>query len=326
MTRRRLSYGSFFHSIFLFAFSLYVGCRTYTFCEPAYLNNRKEIKMAKIIKEITLDVVRDNAGCTVSAKQNDANSRFIRVKITADRKPIKVDKTATVMINAMRPDGQSGGFVGEVNDDGTVTAPLTEWMLMQSGAVKCDISVFDGAERLTTMPFFIAAEECLYNGEGIENDENYTVLISLMEEVQEIRAEEMRRAEAEASRVGAEEERVFSENQRASAETVRETNEASREIAEGLREVAETLREESEEDREASEIARKAAESERANAENERHGAEERRTVFIPSVSNDGVISWSNDKGLENPSPVDLLPAIISGVLNALPSAEGGAF
>ena len=45
-------------------------------------------------------------------------------------------------------------------------------------------------------------------------------------------------------------------------------------------------------------------------------------TTFIPSVSNTGVISWTNDGGKQNPSSVDLVSAVIS----ALPSAVGVSF
>ena len=44
--------------------------------------------------------------------------------------------------------------------------------------------------------------------------------------------------------------------------------------------------------------------------------------TFIPSVSTAGVISWTNDKGLPNPAPVDL----VSAVLTALPVAEGVSY
>lgn len=45
-------------------------------------------------------------------------------------------------------------------------------------------------------------------------------------------------------------------------------------------------------------------------------------TTFTPSVSSAGVISWTNDGGLENPASVDLVTAVI----NALPSAVGVSF
>jgi hypothetical protein len=44
--------------------------------------------------------------------------------------------------------------------------------------------------------------------------------------------------------------------------------------------------------------------------------------IFTPSVSNSGVISWSNNGELENPASVDLVAAVIA----ALPSAVGVNF
>lgn len=45
-------------------------------------------------------------------------------------------------------------------------------------------------------------------------------------------------------------------------------------------------------------------------------------TTFTPSVSSDGVISWTNDGGKQNPQSVDLVAAVIA----ALPSAVGVSF
>ena len=45
-------------------------------------------------------------------------------------------------------------------------------------------------------------------------------------------------------------------------------------------------------------------------------------TTFTPSVSNAGVISWTNDGNKTNPASVDLVAAVIS----ALPSASGRSF
>lgn len=69
------------------------------------------------------------------------------------------------------------------------------------------------------------------------------------------------------------------------------------------------------------EKARVAAENVRVAAENLRVEAENKRTTFIPSISDEGVLSWSNDKGLPNPAPVAL-----ADWLNTLPKAEGGLF
>lgn len=48
-------------------------------------------------------------------------------------------------------------------------------------------------------------------------------------------------------------------------------------------------------------------------------GAGNDGATFIPSVSANGVLSWTNDKGMANPSPIDLVNAVIA----ALPSYDG---
>ena len=35
-------------------------------------------------------------------------------------------------------------------------------------------------------------------------------------------------------------------------------------------------------------------------------GAGESGATFIPNVSEEGIISWTNDKGLENPEPMNI--------------------
>lgn len=85
---------------------------------------------------------------------------------------------------------------------------------------------------------------------------------------------------------------------------------------------AETAREEAEKSRNSAEETRQTNETTREANETSRVEAEKMRTTFIPSVSEDGVISWTNDKGLENPAPVSL----VESVINALPYAEGGSF
>lgn len=52
----------------------------------------------------------------------------------------------------------------------------------------------------------------------------------------------------------------------------------------------------------------------------EENGAGEAGATFTPSISAEGVISWGNDKGLENPEPVNIVLATIE----ALPKFKGG--
>lgn len=263
--------------------------------------------MAQITKEITLDVVRENICGTVSAKQNDVDSRFLKIRITADRASLDVGKNATVLINAIRPDGEKKAFLGEVNSDGSVTVPLTQWMLSLSGAVKCDISIIDEGKRLTTMPFYVNVDEVIYDGEGIAESEDADFLCSLISEVREIQNDEA--------------ERVSAETERAVSETAREVSESERVSSETAREEAEIARAEAERQREESELQRKET--------------EKTRTTFIPSITEDGYLSWTNDKDLENPQPVQIKPVktvdywteedkqeVIDEVMSSLNTAE----
>ena len=45
-------------------------------------------------------------------------------------------------------------------------------------------------------------------------------------------------------------------------------------------------------------------------------------TTFTPAVSENGILSWSNDKGKENPPPVDLAALVIK----ALPDGDAAAY
>ena len=45
-------------------------------------------------------------------------------------------------------------------------------------------------------------------------------------------------------------------------------------------------------------------------------GSGEDGATFIPNVSQDGVISWTNNKGLQNPSSINLVDAVLAALPN----------
>lgn len=145
--------------------------------------------MLQIIKEITVDVTKPNVFQAIVAKQYDMNTRFLKVTFADCGNKIDIPFTATsmVVINAERKDGQSKGFDGVINDDGTVTVPLHSWMLELDGSVICDISVIDTAaesnKKLTTTSFTLLVEKAAYGGDDITSDPQYDVLVQLIEEV-----------------------------------------------------------------------------------------------------------------------------------------------
>ena len=149
--------------------------------------------MGKIIKKISVDVATENRAYPVVAKQFDSNSRFLTVQLTNDGKELTVKNTSTVLINALREDGQAAAFAGSVNDDGTVTVPLTTWMLELDGNVQCDISVITQTDsetrRLTSTAFNVRVDAATYAGDHIKEDENYDVLVSLINDCSQLMGE-----------------------------------------------------------------------------------------------------------------------------------------
>ena len=188
--------------------------------------------MAKIVKSLSLDVSRQNRIQAVVAKQYDKDSRFLKIQLMDEGEPIIVDQSSVVTINASRADNASKAFAGEVNEDGTVTVPITYWMLELDDKVGCDVSVVDAQGRkLSSLNFTIEVEHSNYSGDDISEDENYDLLVTLLAEVAEAK-------DAEAKRVVAENARVTAETNRVNAETARDTAEKERAAAEQNRAAA----------------------------------------------------------------------------------------
>lgn len=143
--------------------------------------------MIEIIKELNVEVTKPNIFQALVAKQYDMNTRFLKVTLMdcGTRINIPATDTTKVIINAERKDGQSKGFDGVINDDGTVTVPLHSWMLELDGTVICDISVIDieadNNKKLTTTSFTLIVEKAAYGGDEVTNDPQYDVLVQLVE-------------------------------------------------------------------------------------------------------------------------------------------------
>lgn len=147
--------------------------------------------MAKIVKSLSLDVSLQNRIQAVLAKQYDKDSRFLKIRMTNEGEPVTIEQTSIVTINALRADNTSKAFSGEVNEDGTVTVPMTYWMLELDDKVSCDISVTDAQGRkLSTLNFTIEVEHANYAGDDISTDDKYDVLTQLIAEVSELKAQQ----------------------------------------------------------------------------------------------------------------------------------------
>lgn len=235
--------------------------------------------MATIIKEIEVDVSQLNRFAAIVAKQYDKQSRFLKVTLLDSGERIKVESASTAVINARREDEVAKTFEGTVNADGTVTVPLTYWMLQLDGTVKCDISIITANKTvLSTTLFELEVQEAAAPDDSeIEKDDDYGILIQLIADVQAIKDAEAKRVTAENGRVSAEKSRVSAENSRVNAETIRVNAEAARVKAEQARVSAENSRVDVESKRVTAEKGRVDAESKRVAAETARFQAETKR-------------------------------------------------
>lgn len=237
--------------------------------------------MATITREISVDVAQLNRFAAIVAKQYDKQSRFLKVTLLDSGERINVDSASTAVINARREDEAAKTFEGTVNSDGTVTVPLTYWMLQLDGTVKCDISIITATKTvLSTTLFELEVQEAAAPDDSeIEKDDDYGILIQLIADVQAIKDAEAKRVQAESGRVQAEQSRVSAESARVQAEKSRVNAETARVQAEQSRVQAENARVNVEKQRVTTENSRVDAESKRVTAENARAQAETKRAT-----------------------------------------------
>lgn len=144
--------------------------------------------MPSITREIMVDVAKKNLFQAIVAKQNDSNSRFLKITMANEGVPIEIPTTATAIINAERADGQSDAFICVINDDGTVTAPLTTWMLELDDMVSCSISVIGSDnDKLSTLSFMVEVQAAEYSDDDISQDENYDLLVTLISDCNDVK-------------------------------------------------------------------------------------------------------------------------------------------
>lgn len=135
--------------------------------------------MAKITKNINLDVSQLNVFNYIIAKQDDTASRFLRITLMDEGVKINIDPSSTVTLNAEKPDGKHTSNFGVVNEDGTVTVGLTNQTLAADGLVKCDVSVIDTEGRkLTSTLFSVQVEHAAVSEGTIVSSDEFGILDS----------------------------------------------------------------------------------------------------------------------------------------------------
>ena len=142
------------------------------------------VRKLKITKEITLDVSRLNRFQSIIAKQNDKDSRYLKVSVAEEGNVLIIPSSAKVTITATRPDKLSSSFLGEVNEEGKAIVPLSPWMLELDGSLSCEVSIITEESVLTTTSFNVDVEPNESSGNSdVTQDPNYDILVELIQKV-----------------------------------------------------------------------------------------------------------------------------------------------
>ena len=118
----------------------------------------------KITNPITLDVARSNSYICLLAKQFDENSRFLIATLTNNGEPMIIPAGAAVTLRATRPDGEPVAVPGIINNDGTTTVEIDDYILEVVGSASLSIEVAIGDEILTSASFNLTIQRADGNG------------------------------------------------------------------------------------------------------------------------------------------------------------------
>lgn len=138
----------------------------------------------QIFKHLTVDVAELNTFQSIVAKQYDVNSRFLIITLVNEGEKINVDLSSTVLINAERADHAADSFAGVVNSDGTITVPITSWMLELDDFVTCDISILGvGETKLSSTSFTIEVQAASNYADDPSDEEQNNLVLELIDQL-----------------------------------------------------------------------------------------------------------------------------------------------
>lgn len=135
-------------------------------------------------QNITLDINERNTFKTVYAKQEDNNSRFLKITMTKNGEQITPATGDSAAFRCLKPDGHSCFDSATINQDGTITVELTGQVLAVAGKIHCDVSIINNTRVLSTATFIIINEDIPLNAEQGRSSSEFLYLLSMANEAE----------------------------------------------------------------------------------------------------------------------------------------------
>ena len=163
--------------------------------------------MTEVFKNLTVDLSRKGGTRPIFAVEKDTGSRKLKIKITDDGSPYKLEVGTVAILNYKRSDGVSGALLAGLEENEVLVA-LTSTVLGVPGQVICSVSLSDqNKNKITSSEFCLDVSEELYSGEELDEEPEYGLLLDTFARLSEIEKEESVRVTAEKARETAEIER-----------------------------------------------------------------------------------------------------------------------
>ena len=143
--------------------------------------------MITVTTDISLPTSGDVTYLRVYAKQNDAKSRFLRIKLV-DENGNQVSATGSgyrVYIRATKPDKTQIFDTCAVDSNGCIVAPLSDQFLACAGVVKADVAIYsNNKELLSSSVFDVDVVKSSYDEDGVISSDEFSALTEALSDAQ----------------------------------------------------------------------------------------------------------------------------------------------
>ena len=140
--------------------------------------------MSVVSENITLDLTRQGVPIQVLVKQYDTDTRQLIVNVTNNGQSWTPTEGAVPFLEVTRPDGEADAFELAFSGD-KVLCVIPGWATQVDGEGFADIAFVDpDGSTISTMPFELVVVESGASLENMQQNEAYSLLVSLIKEVE----------------------------------------------------------------------------------------------------------------------------------------------